>query len=202
MPLYGWVLGLGSCGFLCHPSAARVIPELCGRGLPCLLCWVFRLLALCWALSYTFGCSIIRGLGFGLPVRVHNVRYIPRWGYVWTREPSSRGGYQAESLQDPFSGAAIPSSCCASSDPWILMCHIGPHNAVLSMKSHKKQTKTNKNLRCGNRKGLLSRNNQTHQRMGPKTMESIPPSKRKTQADIQLRTRQIVAPANKAPAGD
>ena len=37
---------------------------------------------------------------------------------------------------------------------------------------------TNKNLRCGNRKGLLSRNDQTHHRMGPKTMESIPPSKR------------------------
>ena len=46
--------------------------------------------------------------------------------------------------------------------------------------------KTNKNLRCGNRKGLLSRNDQTHHRMGPKTMESIPPSKRNTQADIQL----------------
>ena len=50
--------------------------------------------------------------------------------------------------------------------------------------------KTNKNLRCGNRKGLLGRNDQTHHRMGPKTMESIPPSKRNTQADIQLRTRQ------------
>ena len=50
--------------------------------------------------------------------------------------------------------------------------------------------KKNKNLRCGNRKGLLGRNDQTHHRMGPKTMESIPPSKRNTQADIQLRTRQ------------
>ena len=40
-----------------------------------------------------------------------------------------------------------------------------------------------------NRKGLLSRNDQTHHRMGPKTMESIPPSKRKTQADIQLVVR-------------
>ena len=90
--------GLGSCGFLCHPSASRVTPELSGRGLPC-LCWVFGLLALCWALSYIFGFSIIRGLGFGLPVRVHNVRYFPRWGYVWTREPSSRGGYQAGSSQ-------------------------------------------------------------------------------------------------------
>ena len=50
--------------------------------------------------------------------------------------------------------------------------------------------KTNKNLRCGNRKGLLGRNDQTHHRMGPKTMESIPPSKRNTQADIQLRTQQ------------
>ena len=65
-----------------------------------------------------------------------------------------------------------------------------------------KQNKTNKNLRCGNRKGLLSRNDQTHHRMGPKTMESIPPSKRNTQTDIQLRTRQIVAPANKSTAGD
>ena len=57
-------------------------------------------------------------------------------------------------------------------------------------KSHSLKQKTNKNLRCGNRKGLLGRNDQTHHRMGPKTMESIPPSKRNTQADIQLRTRQ------------
>ena len=49
---------------------------------------------------------------------------------------------------------------------------------------------TNKNLRCGNRKGLLSRNDQTHHRMGPKTMESIPPSKRNTQADIQKQQQQ------------
>ena len=60
--------------------------------------------------------------------------------------------------------------CCKS-------CDLGPEQ-------------TNKNLRCGNRKGLLGRNDQTHHRMGPKTMESIPPSKRNTQADIQLRTRQ------------
>ena len=54
-----------------------------------------------------------------------------------------------------------------------------------------RQDQTNKkNLRCGNRKGLLGQNDQTHHRMGPKTMESIPPSKRNTQADIQLRTRQ------------
>ena len=55
---------------------------------------------------------------------------------------------------------------------------------------HRLNKQTNKNLRCGNRKGLLGRNDQTHHRMGPKTMESIPPSKRNTQADIQLRTRQ------------
>ena len=55
---------------------------------------------------------------------------------------------------------------------------------------HRATKQTNKNLRCGNRKGLLGRNDQTHHRMGPKTMESIPPSKRNTQADIQLRTRQ------------
>ena len=67
------------------------------------------------------------------------------------------------------------------------------HGAVLGpirgqyMITANKQTK---NLRCGNRKGLLGRNDQTHHRMGPKTMESIPPSKRNTQADIQLRTRQ------------
>ena len=55
---------------------------------------------------------------------------------------------------------------------------------------HALKNKQTKNLRCGNRKGLLGRNDQTHHRMGPKTMESIPPSKRNTQADIQLRTRQ------------
>ena len=74
------------------------------------------------------------------------------------------------------------------------------HLSTMDCQHDNKQT--NKNLRCGNRKGLLSRNDQTHHRMGPKTMESIPPSKRNTQADIQLRTRQIVAPANKSPAGD
>ena len=57
-------------------------------------------------------------------------------------------------------------------------------------RAHDQDKQTNKNLRCGNRKGLLGRNDQTHHRMGPKTMESIPPSKRNTQADIQLRTRQ------------
>ena len=56
--------------------------------------------------------------------------------------------------------------------------------------SYGQNKQTNKNLRCGNRKGLLGRNDQTHHRMGPKTMESIPPSKRNTQADIQLRTQQ------------
>ena len=66
--------------------------------------------------------------------------------------------------------------------PWAnvgcLACHVA------------RNKQKNKNLRCGNRKGLLGRNDQTHHRMGPKTMESIPPSKRNTQADIQLRTRQ------------
>ena len=50
---------------------------------------------------------------------------------------------------------------------------------------------TNKNLRCGNRKGLLGRNDQTHHRMGPKTMESIPPSKRNTQADKQTNKQEF-----------
>ena len=72
----------------------------------------------------------------------------------------------------------------------------------LEMYKNHANKQTNKNLRCGNRKGLLSRNDQTHHRMGPKTMESIPPSKRNTQADIQLRTRQIVAPAITQPQRD
>ena len=42
------------------------------------------------------------------------------------------------------------------------------------------QLQTNKNFRCGNRKGLrLGRNDQTQHRMGPKTMDSTPPSNRK-----------------------
>ena len=102
--------GLGSCGFLCHPSASQVTPELCGRGLFCLLCWVYKLFSLCWALSFIFGFSIIRGLGFGLPVRVHNVRYILRWGYVWTWELSSRGGYQAGSSHSLHRNS-IPDVC-------------------------------------------------------------------------------------------
>ena len=35
----------------------------------------------------------------------------------------------------------------------------------------------NKHLRCGNRKGLLGRNDQTHHRMDPNTMASRPPTK-------------------------
>ena len=68
---------------------------------------------------------------------------------------------------------------------------IGCHQPTLNKQ-------TNKNLRCGNRKGLLGRNDQTHHRMGPKTMESIPPSKRNTQAHIQLRTRQTNHPKSLA----
>ena len=50
---------------------------------------------------------------------------------------------------------------------------------------------TNKHLRCGNRKGLLGRNDQTHHRMGPKTMDSTPPINRNTQAYNQQITRRI-----------
>jgi len=34
----------------------------------------------------------------------------------------------------------------------------------------------NKHLRCGNRKGLLGRNDQTHHRMDPNIMDSRPPT--------------------------
>ena len=57
---------------------------------------------------------------------------------------------------------------------------------------------TNKHLRCGNRKGLLGRNDQTHHRMGPKTMESTPPIKRNTQAYNQQITRRIYLFPNQA----
>ena len=55
----------------------------------------------------------------------------------------------------------------------------------------KDNKQTNKHLRCGNRKGLLGRNDQTHHRMGPKTMDSTPPIKRNTQAYNQQITRRI-----------
>ena len=55
--------------------------------------------------------------------------------------------------------------------------HVSGAMGVMIIGQHPDSNKqTNKNLRCGNRKGLLSRNDQTHHRMGPKTMESIPPS--------------------------
>ena len=49
--------------------------------------------------------------------------------------------------------------------------HIAPlgHVAVYNNNS--------KHLRCGNRKGLLGRNDQTHHRMDPNTMASRPPTK-------------------------
>ena len=58
--------------------------------------------------------------------------------------------------------------------------------------NHKPIKQTNKKLRCGNRKGLLGRTDQTHHRMGPKTMDSTPPSNRKTQSDIQRWRLQTV----------
>ena len=72
-------------------------------------------------------------------------------------------------------------------------------SVALAARTDNKQT--NKNLRCGNRKGLLGRNDQTHHRMGPKTMESIPPSKRNTQADIQLRTNNATSSPKRARKG-
>ena len=84
--------------------------------------------------------------------------------------------------------AQAPLPCIiGASGPIILQ---KPMPLMLLWRGHQTNKQTNKNLRCGNRKGLLGRNDQTHHRMGPKTMESIPPSKRNTQADIQLRTRQ------------
>ena len=77
-----------------------------------------------------------------------------------------------------------PRSVCANKP---LTCHILPDHIVccqyhgsvqgdptgfcLPWVVHPKQT--NKNLRCGNRKGLLSRNDQTHQRMGPAVIRII-----------------------------
>ena len=84
---------------------------------------------------------------------------------------------------DTVTAEARPSQC--QKVPSILLVGWG-----VDQLQPARNKQTNKNLRCGNRKGLLGRNDQTHHRMGPKTMESIPPSKRNTQADIQLRTRQ------------
>ena len=64
---------------------------------------------------------------------------------------------------------------------------------------------TNKNLRCGNRKGLLSRNDQTHHRMGPKTMESIPPSKRnnkQTNKNLRCGNRKGLLGPSRHPTTD
>ena len=82
----------------------------------------------------------------------------------------------------------VCTSCQYSQDTSCTDGHSTSHLFIQRLSVRYKQT--NKNVRCGNRKGLLGRNDQTHHRMGPKTMESIPPSKRNTQADIQLRTRQ------------
>ena len=77
-----------------------------------------------------------------------------------------------------------------SSSNWVDRVGCAEVPASASSSAFHQTNKQTKILRCGNRKGLLGRNDQTHHRMGPKTMESIPPSKRNTQADIQLRTRQ------------
>ena len=65
-------------------------------------------------------------------------------------------------------------------------------NFLTQAQTNKQTNKTNKNLRCGNRKGLLGRNDQTHHRMGPKTRDSTPPIKRNTQAYIQRPRLQTV----------
>ena len=63
--------------------------------------------------------------------------------------------------------------------------------AAPTITDYRLQTNKQK-FRCGNRKGLLGRNDQTHHRMGPKTMDATPPIKRNTQADIQLPGLQTV----------
>ena len=61
---------------------------------------------------------------------------------------------------------------------------------------------TNKNLRCGNRKGLLGRNDQTHHRMGPKTMDATPPinrSKYQTTIHHDLEAGHFTRPPHQGP---
>ena len=93
-------------------------------------------------------------------------------------QPSDLPKYHSSTTDRTMTDQMTTQPALMHMAPSPLLCASGPHK------------QTNKNLRCGNRKGLLGRNDQTHHRMGPKTMESIPPSKRNTQADIQLRTRQ------------
>ena len=97
-------------------------------------------------------------------------------------------GLQSFEAENGCCSPAILASLPASSITYLELAMTPAQIAIPSLplifQEFNKQT--NKNLRCGNRKGLLSRNDQTHHRMGPKTMESRPPSKRNTQADIQL----------------
>ena len=55
----------------------------------------------------------------------------------------------------------------------ILAIHLVPYNCHF----HNNNNYNSKHLRCGNRKGLLGRNDQTHHRMDPNTMASRPPTK-------------------------
>ena len=62
--------------------------------------------------------SSIRGLGFGLPAaHMHIVRFNVKWGYMWTREPSSGGGCQTRSIQSlkqfMLCVGLLSSYCCA-----------------------------------------------------------------------------------------
>ena len=70
-------------------------------------------------------------------------------------------------------------SCCASSGSASLACW--HESAVVLVKLLKDRYNNNKHLRCGNRKGLLGRNDQTHYRMDPNTKKkfkaSRPPTK-------------------------
>ena len=61
-----------------------------------------------------------------------------------------------------------------------------PANHMDTPRTGEPLKQTNKHVRCGNRKGLLGRNDQTHHRMCPKTKDATPPIKRNTQAYIQL----------------
>ena len=87
-------------------------------------------------------------------------------GVLYARSGQAYRGTALEAAWASHRGRS-PSPCMATTSQIVCLVCEGSDSI----------NNNNKHLRCGNRKGLLGRNDQTHHRMDPNTMASRPPTK-------------------------
>ena len=113
-------------------------------------------------------------------------------GYISTSRAYLGSHLQSTNSVKHFISSSQVESCIPNLTTVHAQNHSVPNRAIVQHTVLTPYKQTNKNLRCCNRKGLLGRNDQTHHRMGPQTMDATPPIKRNTQAYIQLPRLQTV----------